>query len=82
MFMALIHLENSKGLAVKSTGKAALISFVEVKIKVDIAGGVVLGGMVVTEFTGVGMCVETLRVVAASRGFSGFGSGIISLEPN
>ena len=74
--MALIHLEDSEGLAVKSAGKAALISSMEVEVEVglDMAGGFVLGEMVVTGFTGVGTCVGMLRIVAVSRGFSGFRS--------
>ena len=79
--MALIHLEDSDGLAVKSAGKVVLISSVEVEVEVgvglDMARGFALGGMVVTGLTGVGMCTEVLGVVAASRGSSGFGSRIM-----
>ena len=77
--MALIHLEDSEGLAVKSTGRVALISPVEVGVEVglDIAGKFILGGMVVAGLTGVGVHTETLGVVAASRGFSRFRSRIM-----
>ena len=73
MFIALIHLEDSKGLAVKLTGRAALISLIEVEVEVglDMAGGFILGAMVVTGLTGIGMCIETFGAVAMLRGFSG-----------
>ena len=63
-------------MAIKSAGKAVLISPVEVGVEVglDMAGGV-LGGMIVTGLTRGRTCVETFGIVAASRGFSGFGSG-------
>ena len=76
-FIALIHLEALEGLAVKGVGKAVLISLVEVEVGLDMAGGFVLGGITVTGLTGTGTGTGTFGVVAASRGFSGFGSGIM-----
>ena len=79
--MTLIHLEASEGLAVKSAGKVALISPVKVEVEVglDMAGGFVLGGMVVTRLMGVRTCIEILGIDAVSKGFSGFRSGTMLL---
>ena len=75
-------------MAKKSAGKVALISPIEVEVMVglDMAegfiGGLVAGGMMVAGLTGVVMCTGMLGVVegvtAASRGFSGFGLGMMS----
>ena len=66
----------------KDPGKVVLISPVKVEVEVgfDMAGGFVLVGTTVAGLTGVGTCIGTFRVVAVSRGFSGFRSGIMSSE--
>ena len=87
--MALIHWDDSEGFMEKSAGRVALISPEEVVVVVPVdmamvARGLAAGGMTVIGLTGVRIYVGMLGVIkgvtATSRGFSGFWSGMISLE--